>query len=284
MTSHGLPRTEKRHFIGTIGTDYWQTGSVLKHQSLRPLCGLKIGSIIECLARLLGKIAADSPEAMDDAIESALPSVEFLSTEERREFARTLRQQQRELSTDDGQSILDRQCEKRRAKMFESREDGMFVVSGEFDPITGNRIALAISDKERELWRKEDPKNRRTPQQRMADALAELILEPESGQPPRTALLVIADYDAVHRELVNARLNRAWRHAQPPPAWAYTRVSAKPSLPGASGEVHDLGPTPSSRRSPRVGGGCGLRRLRRSGRRIRRRWSRRCPSRRRARG
>ena len=122
------------------------------------------------------------------------------------QFARTVRQQQREHSDDDGQSILDGQCERRKARVFESREDGMFVLSGEFDPITGNRIALAISDKERELWRKEDPKKRRTPQQRMADALAELILEPKSGRSPRTALLVIADYDAVHRELINARL------------------------------------------------------------------------------
>ncbi len=122
------------------------------------------------------------------------------------QFARILRQQQRELSPDDGQSILDRQRDNRTGRMFESREDGMFVLSGEFDPITGNRIALAISDKERELWRMEDPKNRRTPQQRMADALAELILEPKSGQSPRTALLVIADYDTIHRELVNARL------------------------------------------------------------------------------
>ena len=44
------------------------------------------------------------------------------------------------------------------------------------------RSPATISDKERE--RHEDPKNRRTPQQRMADALAELILEPKSGQPP----------------------------------------------------------------------------------------------------
>ena len=42
---------------------------------------------IECLARLLCKIAADSPEAMDDAIEAAFPWVEFLSTDGRREFA-----------------------------------------------------------------------------------------------------------------------------------------------------------------------------------------------------
>ena len=160
---------------------------------------LEAGEIPQKHAWLIAKGSAEGP--ID---ETAL--TEAARHQPYDQFARTLRQQQRELSEDDGQSILDRQCEKRRAKMFESREDGMFVVSGEFDPITGNRIVLAISDKERELWRNEDPKNRRTPQQRMADALAELILEPKSGQPPRTALLVIADYDAVHRELVNARL------------------------------------------------------------------------------
>lgn len=47
---------------------------------------------IECLARLLRKIAADSPEAMDDAIEAAFPWVEFLSTGELRNFAEDLTQ------------------------------------------------------------------------------------------------------------------------------------------------------------------------------------------------
>ncbi len=45
---------------------------------------------IECLARLLCKISADSPEAMDDAIEAAFPWVEFLSPGGRREFAEDL--------------------------------------------------------------------------------------------------------------------------------------------------------------------------------------------------
>ena len=45
---------------------------------------------IECLARLLCKISADSPEAMDDAIEAAFPWVEFLSPDGRREFAEDL--------------------------------------------------------------------------------------------------------------------------------------------------------------------------------------------------
>ena len=47
---------------------------------------------IECLARLLSKIAADSPEAMDDAIEAAFPWVEFLSPGERENFAKDLSQ------------------------------------------------------------------------------------------------------------------------------------------------------------------------------------------------
>ena len=160
---------------------------------------LESGEIPQRHAWLIAKASSEGP--IDESV-----LAEAAKHQPYDQFARTVRQQQRELSDDDGQSILDGQCERRKAGVFESREDGMFVLSGEYDPITGNRIALAISDKERELWRKEDPKKRRTPQQRMADALAELILEPKSGRSPRTALLVIADYDAIHRELTNARL------------------------------------------------------------------------------
>ena len=47
---------------------------------------------IECLARLLCKVAVDSPEAMDDAIEAAFPWVHFLSPGGLREFAEELTQ------------------------------------------------------------------------------------------------------------------------------------------------------------------------------------------------
>ena len=56
-------------------------------------------------------------------------------------------------------------------------EDGMIAFTWEFDPDTGARIAAELSAKEEELWRNEDPSARRTPQQRRADALVELILE-----------------------------------------------------------------------------------------------------------
>ena len=82
----------------------------------------------------------------------------------------------------------------------------MFVLSAQFDRVTGTRVATALTAKERELWHREDPRARLTPQQRMADALAELICELSGNKSQGTNLLVIADYDAVNKELVNARL------------------------------------------------------------------------------
>ena len=51
------------------------------------------------------------------------------------------------------------------------------MLSAQFDRITGTRIATALTAKERELWHREDPNQRCTPTQRMADALAELICD-----------------------------------------------------------------------------------------------------------
>ena len=121
-------------------------------------------------------------------------------------FVKTVRRHQQDQSKDDGQTILDRQRKNRNARIFESAESGMFVLSGEFDQITGARIATALTAKERQLWHSEDPKKRRKPAQRMADALAELICEPTSGGSQGTDLLVIADFDVINQRLVNARL------------------------------------------------------------------------------
>nr|MCQ3814619.1 HNH endonuclease [Acidimicrobiia bacterium] len=69
------------------------------------------------------------------------------------------------------------------------------------------RIATALTAKERQLWHREDPNNRATPQQRMADALAELISEPTNdSRSVATDLLVIADFDVLKQQLENPRL------------------------------------------------------------------------------
>ena len=157
------------------------------------------GSIPQGHARLISRAAGEG-----DVDESAL--VEAAKSQDYDEFAKTVRRHQQDVSADDGQSILDRQRTRRKATIFESSETGMFVLSAQLDRITGTRLATALTAKERELWQQEDPKARRTPQQRMADALAEVICEPGGNKAQGTNLLVIADFDVINQQLVNARL------------------------------------------------------------------------------
>ncbi len=83
----------------------------------------------------------------------------------------------------------------------------MYVLNAGFDPVTGSHIAGMLADREREMWRAEDPKARRTHSQRAADALAELILHPDKGKAAGVALVLVADYDTTRRELANARIS-----------------------------------------------------------------------------
>jgi len=84
------------------------------------------------------------------------------------------------------------------------------VLYGRFDPLTGALLETALSQKMNELWREEDPRNRATPGQRMADALVGLVTregkDDENDRPKGPRLLLIADYDVISRELRNGRL------------------------------------------------------------------------------
>ena len=160
---------------------------------------LASGEIPPSHARLIARAAGEGPIEEAELLEAA-------RCEQYDEFAKTVRRHQLDYSDDDGEAILDRQRKKRKARIFQSSDSGMFVLQGEFDSITGTRIATALTAKERQLWHNENPENRRTPQQRMADALAELVCQEPGGKSQGTNLLVIADYDVAHKELVKARL------------------------------------------------------------------------------
>lgn len=157
------------------------------------------GTIPQGHARLIGRAAGEGVVDEEELVAAA-------KREDYDEFRKTVQRHQQDRSADDGQAILDRQRKRRKATIFESPETGMFVLSAQFDRVMGTRLATALTAKERELWHREDPKARRTPQQRMADALAALVCEPGSGKNKGADLLVIADYDVVKQELVNARL------------------------------------------------------------------------------
>jgi len=161
---------------------------------------LASGEIPSDHARLIARASSEGPICEAGLVEAA-------KTQTYDELAKTVKRQQHELSGDDGQAICDRQKQKRSARLFQNAETGMYVLNAELDPVTGAHVAGALAHKERELWRAEDPKARRTHTQRSADALAELILHPERGKASGVALVLVADYDAAHQELVNARIS-----------------------------------------------------------------------------
>ncbi len=122
-------------------------------------------------------------------------------------FARMVRKHEQQRSEDDGVSKLEHQRSRRFAKVTTDQDDGMTVLYGRFDPVTGARVETAVSHMMNRLWHKEDPQNRATAGQRMADALAELVTrEGKDGRSQGVRLLLIADYDAVSGQLGNPRL------------------------------------------------------------------------------
>ena len=105
---------------------------------------LESGEIPQGHARLIARVSGECN--IDEAL-----LVEAANEQPFDEFVQTVRRHQQDCSDDDGQAILDRQRERRSARIFESPETGMFVLSGQFDQITGTRIATALTAKEREL-------------------------------------------------------------------------------------------------------------------------------------
>ena len=165
--------------------------------------GLRKGQIPYENARILAKASQRGEIDENDLLGKA-------SSQSPDKFAGTVRKYEQERSEDDGMSRLEHQKSRRYAKIKTATDDGMTVLYGRFDPITGALLETALSRKMDELWREEDPRARRTPGQRMADALAGLVTREDTDEknttPRGPRLLLIADYDVVSRELRNGRL------------------------------------------------------------------------------
>ena len=106
--------------------------------------GLRDGKIPYDNARILAKASQrgeiDETELGDQA-RSQAPD----------KFAGTVRKYEQERSQDDGMSRLEHQRSRRLAKIKTSVDDGMTVLYGRFDPITGALLATALSRKMDEL-------------------------------------------------------------------------------------------------------------------------------------
>ena len=161
--------------------------------------GLSAGSVPVGHAQLIARAADDAP--VDEAFLAERAPLEGYD-----EFRRTVARHVADVSGDDGTSALERQRQARSGKILTRHSDGMTVLHLEVDPVTGARLGTVIAAAERCLFKDEDPKARRTPPQRAADAITQLILEPDAKRPAGASLIVVADYDTVNHQLINGRL------------------------------------------------------------------------------
>ncbi len=161
--------------------------------------GLAAGTVPVGHAQLIARATGDAP--IDEAMLATLAPREGYD-----EFRRTVARHVAEVSRNDGASVLERQRQARTGTIRTRHSDGMTVVHLEVDPLTGARLGTVIAAAERRLFRNEERAERRTPPQRTADAITELMLDPDAKRPAGASLIVVADYDMVNRELVNGRL------------------------------------------------------------------------------
>ncbi len=161
--------------------------------------GLAGGEVPVGHAQLIARAAGDAP--IDEGF-----LAERAPREGYDEFRRTVERHVAEVSRDDGASVLERQRQARSGRIFTRRSDGMTVLDLVVDPVMGARLDTVIAAAERRLFKDEDPYARRTPPQRAADAITQLILEPDAKRPAGTSLIVVADYDTVNHRLTDGRL------------------------------------------------------------------------------
>ena len=164
------------------------------------LDALGAGEIPEAHAKQIAKAASQGP--VDETV-----LVEAARREDFGTFSRTLRDHQHEQSGDDGASLMAKQRERRSFRFFKSPDDGMFVLNGRFDPVAGNRMEAALADEVRRLRNSSKAGDQTGFDQRMADALENLVCaDTKDRKPQGTTLILTADWDALNNKLADARL------------------------------------------------------------------------------
>lgn len=164
------------------------------------LDALGAGDIPAAHAKQIAKAASQGP--VDETV-----LVEAARHQDFGTFSRTLRDHQHEQSGDDGKSLLAKQRERRSLSFFKSPDDGMFILNGKFDPVAGNRIEAALADEVRRQRHDSNAGDQTAFDQRMADALENLVCaDPGDRKPHGTTLILTADWDALNQKLADARL------------------------------------------------------------------------------
>ena len=164
------------------------------------LDALGAGEIPEAHAKQIAKAASRGP--VDETV-----LVEAARREDFGTFSRTLRDHQHEQSDDGGKSLFEKQRERRSINFFKSPDDGMFILNGRFDPLAGNKIEAALAAEERRLRKDDKAGEQAAFDQRLADALENLVCaDSRDSRPQGTTLVLTAEWDMVNNQIADVRL------------------------------------------------------------------------------
>ncbi len=199
------------------------------------LAAWRAGEITSGHARVIAKVGLDPEHANEPALLEMARGVPVDL------FARMTRHY---ASQTDSCAEHNRQHRNRWASMVQD-PDGSWRLSAYFGYDDGKRVSLAFNRMVRTL-RNDEQGAPRSPEQRRADALTQLITGEGPHRRPDVTLLVIADYDAVSRELRDLRYD----DGMPVPADRIAKLAADakvlPAIFGADGDPLWLGRTQRS--------------------------------------
>ena len=191
---------ERLHVSARQATAEVELAASVASQFPATLAAWRAGEITSGHARIISRVGADPEHADEPALLEMARGVPVDL------FARMTRQY---AAQTDSCIEHTRQHANRWASLVQD-PDGSWRLSAYYDYDTGKRISLAFNQMVR-TYRNGvanngiDRTDRSTPEQRRADALANLITGEGPHNRPDTTLLVIADYHAVSRELRNLR-------------------------------------------------------------------------------
>ena len=181
-------------------------GDLAEHGLSDTVAALRRGEITQSHARVIATAASKPHQKPEDElldIARAYP-VDICGRYARAyESQETLAEARADEEAADAE--LQAQCEQRRASLRPG-DDGLWELTARFDYLTGRRVNQQLHAMIASLRQERGDASRSYPQ-RAADALSELITGDGNHLPPRTNLLVMADYDAVAGQVCNPRLD-----------------------------------------------------------------------------
>ena len=227
---------ERLHVSATQATAEVALASSVASQFPATLAAWRAGEITSGHARVIARVGADPDHADEPALLKMARGVPVDL------FGRMTRQY---AAQSDSCAEHNRQRADRWASLVQD-PDGSWRLSAYYDYDTGKRISLAFNQMVRTYRNRVavngiDRTDGGTPQQRRADALANLITGEGPHNRPDTTLLVIADYDTVSARLHNLRYD----DAMPVPADQIAKLAAEakilPAVFSAEGDPLWLG-------------------------------------------